>query len=241
MVRRLLFASVMRFADALIIYLSCGSPFAVNTILAKTDRRTLTVAVGAVLTLIFWPVTAVGSIYRLVRETDRSQSAAHSNDLGIELQKLLSKVESIAHIGRGTASAFEFRKVFDRYTGLAAEFAQVADGAAVAEIFAVTGHPSPGIASACLARKQRTRLAEHLIQARQDFVEAVTELAGTNGNSNAIGMLAIEIAEAAQDTPGASELRKLLTRPAVFETGEVFAGDTEHLWSTTEQAHSIAR
>ena len=231
----------MRFADAIIIYLSCGSPFAINAILARSDRRILTVAVRAVLTFIFWPVTAIGSIYRLVRETDRYQSAAHSNDLGIELQKLLSKVESISHIGRGTGSAFEFRKVFDRYTGLAAEFAVEPDGSAVAEIFDVTGHPSSKIASACLARKQRTRLAEHLIQARQDFVGSVTELAGTNGNSNAIGMLAIEIAETAHDAPGANELRQLLTRPAVFETGEAFAGETEHLWSTTEQAHSIAQ
>lgn len=231
----------MRFEDAIIIYLSCGSPFAVNAILAKTDRPAAYVTARAVLTFIFWPVTAIGSIYRLVRETNRSQSAAHSNDLGIELQKLLSKVESIAHIGRGAGSAFEFRKVFDRYTGLAAEYAVEPDVSAVAEIFAVTGHPSNKIASACLARKQRTRLASHLIQARQDFVGSVTELAGTNGNANAIGMLAIEIAETAQDTPGASEIRKLMTRPAVFDTGEAFAGETEHLWSTTEQAHSIAR
>lgn len=231
----------MRTADAIIIYLSCGSPFAVNAILAKTDRRTLTVAVRALLTLIFWPVTAIGSIYRLVRETDRYQGAAQSNDLGIELQKLLSKVESISHIGRGAGSAFEFRKTFDRYTGLAAEFASQTDDTGNAEIFAVTGHPASEIASACLARKQRTRLAEHLIQARQDFIESVTELAGTNGNSNAIGMLAIEIAETAKDTPGANELRQILARPAVFDTGEAFAGDTEHLWSTTEQAHSIAQ
>lgn len=231
----------MTFFDSIIIYFSCGSPFAVNVLLTSTGRSKASVATRAALEFVAWPVFAASSAIRLIRNHPNASGDTCIGTAAAGLNELLTKLESVSHQGRKAPSTFEFRNTFARYTGLAIELSSDSGQPEASEIAKITGHPNPAAASACTARNRRTRLTVHLIQARRDFIEAVADLALVANVPRTVKDLAIEIAEKVGDLDGVRDLVELFGKTAVPDDPIPSAAELEHLWSTTETSRSIAR
>lgn len=208
--------------------------------MTREDRRLAPTVGAAAVNFFGWPFTLVSLLYRLAVKKRFDQKIRRQNDTGLELKKLLTKVESVAHIGLQTITLFEFRSIFERYIGLAVAISAPDQASEVAEIFGVSGHPNPETASACLARKAVNKLNYHFAQARCDFIDAVDGLSAESRDPDMIGTLAIEIALAVDDPESVRKLRNTFF-PAIDHTASHSSVDeVEQIWNTPERSHSIA-
>jgi hypothetical protein len=141
--------------DIGIIYLACGAPFGVyraySPVYAWYD---------VILATIAWPLVAI----RLTASTALSKPTSIHDELW------MLREEFEAHL-LGNSSpemVFEFREIFDRYTGLTIA-AKLSATPAVSALFELTAHPSTALAEPCVRRSQKTRLERHLHAARAEF------------------------------------------------------------------------
>lgn len=141
--------------DIAIIYLACGAPFGVyHAFLADRTLSRVVLAVAA------WPVFAI----RLAASTRQSSTNIHA--LLVATRK---SIEADLFVASTPEAVFDFREVFDRYTGLALA-AQESAGLALAGLHEMTGHPSKSLAESCMLRTHKARLRRHVIAARSEFV-----------------------------------------------------------------------
>src|SRR6478672_13493673 len=127
--------------DVTIIYLACGAPFGVYR--ASSGDSTW---MRVVLSVLIWPVFAI----RLATSKGR-QRATNIQDLLLSTRK---SIETAAFVASSPEAVFDFREIFDRYTGLALA-AQESAAPAVAGLFELTGHPSRPLAESCMVRSQK--------------------------------------------------------------------------------------
>ena len=80
---------------------------------------------------------------------------------------------------RDIRAVLEFRDVYARYTGLAMALTHT-NGDVPNELFDISGHKGPDLAARCLARRNRRRLEFHMLQAKNEFDDAVTKLAAAD-------------------------------------------------------------
>jgi len=143
----------------MIIYLACGAPFGVYR--ASSGDSTW---MRVVLSVLIWPVFAI----RLATSKGR-QRATNIQDLLLSTRK---SIETAAFVASSPEAVFDFREIFDRYTGLALA-AQESAAPAVAGLFELTGHPSRPLAESCMVRSQKARLGRHVNAARAEFASTL--------------------------------------------------------------------
>ena len=193
----------MTVSDYMIIYLSAGAPFAVYVFLQMSGtplvRRILT-AFGAMLV---WPVAAAIWIVRRFRGIE--PFGFESADKSRRINSLANSLER-SILGNGsTVSLYEWREIYERYTGLSLAVAEAEDNSDDNELFEVAGNKNGKLGTVCLNRRNRNRLIFHHTQARNDFLDALIR---AKCDGDAFG-LALELAALLDDADAAADLKSM--------------------------------
>jgi len=196
----------MTISDYMIIYLSAGAPFAVFAFLQMTDAPLVRRIVTAAAVMLVWPVAAAIWIVRRLRGIE--------HPFGFELadKSRDSKIHGIANrlersiLGNGSAvSLYEWREIYERYTGLSLAVAESEGMSDDNELFEVAGNKNGKLGTVCLNRRNRNRLIFHHTQARNDFLDALIR-AKCDGDALA---LALELAALLGDADAAADLKSM--------------------------------
>lgn len=179
--------------DALIIFLSFGSPFAVHHFVQSRNREPLLMRLaGSLYNLIFWlPITLYRgaclftSLLQRMFFNDRRTIAVTD-----ELENLERIIGSCVVTGNDISLHFRFKDVFLRYSGLSQFVYEIKSDSEIPanEIFKISGHNAPELAARCLSRRNLQRALRHQQLARNEFTEIVAKtLSETDQNlSNAV-------------------------------------------------------
>ena len=194
-----LIANAMTLNDLAIIYLAAGSPFAVHRFLHLSASSLPARLASACAHLAVWPLQAAAVVGRLFAMRPAGATA------GDDLDQIRSGFERALLDTLDDRSIFQYREVFDRYAGLALA---VSSTSAIDEneLFRVAGSKDPELSNVCLNRRNRKRLEFHHIQARNDFLAAVSKLSDEAAAENGIRDLAVRLAVLVRDGEAMREL-----------------------------------
>ena len=210
----------MTFINILIIYLACGSPFGVYQLTRVDAPRSSSELITAAAAFILWPVFLI----RFVIERLSSHGFVSQKH---RIEQIRAGLERSGLRDSDTASVFEFREAFYRYAGLAGAAADdktMADPAG--ELIAISGRKLDTASSNCLSRRSREKVEFHLVQARNDFVEMIANMASDQRSHAEIVTLGIELTNIIGDAPATEDLTALQLE--VLPAGEQPA--TEGIW-----------
>lgn len=155
--------------DLLIIYLACGSPFAVYRATRRGDNRSIGKLISVAATLLGWPIEAVRVLNSARITTTRSRRE-------YEIESVRTRIEALLFSAESGSDLFDFRETFYRAVGLANAVNDIKRETSTHELFRVTNHPSKELASRCLARRNQARLEFHLTSSRTELAEVLSEL-----------------------------------------------------------------
>jgi len=167
--------------DIILAYLALGSPVGVYLLLqAEKSRPTFSTFGKAFVGFGLWPICLGILLYKRkpVLITASTFDTRNTSDSRItrNATSLRSAVEG--HIERSEDRRFALRKelfdAIDRFVGLRlASHENFAVQQINAEIFTVAGHPNPGLASMCLARRNARRVTIHARRSADDLRETL--------------------------------------------------------------------
>lgn len=201
----------MKLSDLIIIYLACGAPFAVQRFLSRPSGRPVTILSAVTISFLCWPANAIAAMWGWF-SIGTSNGRTETPESGkLQLDRVQVELEKIIFSGFEAISIFEFRDIFFRYAGLAAESRQSDAGVLTAEIFEISGSTSSETATRCLQRKNLARTILHFERARTDFVETIASIAAESVDGRRVFDLAIEAAATVDDVTGINELRSKLS------------------------------
>lgn len=226
----------MRLSDFIIIYLACGAPFAVQQFLSSRRKTGLRKIGSVVLAFLLWPAYAAIATSKLFAANAHA-SAQPAGNSSAKLDSLQCELETALLDGPAPLTLFEFRDVFMRYTGLAANIDQpeISDGPA--EVFAISGSTAPNAAAACFRRKNLAKLNRHFENARADFVETVNSIASEHPDGGRVYDYAAGVASLVGDADTSAALRSMLTFSSIDPEKADQVGE---IWNTVSQTRSVA-
>jgi hypothetical protein len=168
----------MTMTDALIIFLSFGSPFAVHHFVQSRNREPLLMRLaGSLYNLIFWlPITLFQGAYLLSGLLRRMFfNDQRTTTVSDELENLERVIASRVVARNDVSLHFHFKDIFLRYSGLSQFVNEIkTDSSTTAnEIFTISAHNAPQLAGRCLARRNRQRALRHQQLARKEFTELI--------------------------------------------------------------------
>ncbi len=164
----------MSLVELIIIYLTCGAPFAVFKATSR-DANASTKWLVFVTALIGWPVFAAMLITRRVR------TASSQHDAAIEQFRV--QMETVAFPDNEIQGVFDFRETFYRFVGLSNAVNEPEPDKPGTELFEIGGIGKSETAARCLARRNRIRLHRHYLKARREFMSSVADRADDNLSS----------------------------------------------------------
>lgn len=195
----------MTFFDIAIVYLACGSPFAVHSFLHPAHDTNFHRLLSGFTALLSWPVRLIALIGQKFYQQPEENPASDP------VEKIRTDIERLFPEDPHGRSVFEWREVFDRYAGLARAVNTPRDESAPNEIFRIAGQKNDELANICLNRRNRKRLEFHHIQARNDFLSLVSNLSNGVAEQNRIRDLAIELVDLLKDDEAMRELEVIFT------------------------------
>ncbi len=167
--------------DIILAYLALGSPVGVYLLLqAEISRPTFSTIGRAFVGFGLWPIFLGILLYKRkpVLITVSTFDTRNTSDSRItrNATSLRSAIEG--HFEGSEDRRFALRKelfdAIDRFVGLRlASHENFAVQQSNAEIFTVAGHPNPGLASMCLARRNARRVAIHARRSADDLRETL--------------------------------------------------------------------
>ncbi len=164
--------------NLLVIHFAFGSPFGVYQITRGGSVRSTRSAAKVAAHFVLWPIFALTFIRSWLTDTRKRTE----NSLEQKIANIRSQIESLAYRENSTASVFEFREVFSRFTGLTMALVQGGKDADSKELLKITGHKNISLTAACLNRRNRQRLLFQQKRARNEFVEMISALAAQSNN-----------------------------------------------------------
>ncbi|MFN0279845.1 MAG: hypothetical protein ACKVRN_14800 [Pyrinomonadaceae bacterium] len=108
-------------------------------------------------------------------------------------------METIAFTGFSAHKVYEFREVFDCYTGLTMSSNGNRSVNSFDALFRIAKHENRTLATACLDRRNRQRLSFHQTRARKDFIDLLGTVPRLQPNSNEIINLCLHLADLLND------------------------------------------
>ncbi len=232
----------MSFLDFIIIYLTCGTPFAVEYFIKNRMSSTLgNCFFKASLITVFWLPYTLNNLWRFIKQQNESlikfeiDKDPYSLSLS-KIQETQKKMESLSLLNEGKYSLFEFRDLVNRYKGLMLETQgeNELSSARESEIFKVSNSSNVNISSICLHRRNRNRLFFHQRLAQRDFLAFLTETFRTSIHSdiNYFIALAVELAVLLKDSEMLIKLKQNF--PEILPNNSNFAGAflEYELWNT---------
>lgn len=195
----------MNLADLLIIYFACGAPFVVYQFTAHHKARNAKAILKIIWHICLWPVYAVLLLNARLFAKDGRDETVHDR----HIKYLRSEIEQLAFANGSAASIFDFREIFNRYVGLS-EAANTVSTNVTDDFFEIAMVENKPLASACVARRNREKLAFHQTSARNDFVDLISDL--TIDHSELL-QLAIHLAAQVNDQVAVDDLNALSYHP----------------------------
>ncbi|MEQ1606864.1 MAG: hypothetical protein ABL999_18530 [Pyrinomonadaceae bacterium] len=217
----------MNITDLVIIYLACGSPFAVFQATNRQKGRAGVNWTRVFTSFLLWPVFAISLLVNKIFPNEASRKVEFQN----RIEDLRLDFEQVAFTGESISSLFEFRETFYRFVGLSEAVDEVQSGKANAEIFEISGHNNRSLASRCLARKNVNRLSFHRSAAREEFVGLISQLTETGADRIEIASLALELADHLHDQLAADAFHSMIS---AYQTqdGEWTSGLENEVWKS---------
>lgn len=219
----------MTFADAIIIYLTCGSPFGVHYYLNNRKSVELrSLAPKTVIAVLLWPAYAI-ALFSSARQYS-TRTAQPDSDTEKRIREIRNSMEKSFLPEPSAAVAFEFREIFDRYAGLtlALRDESEAESEAIRELARISKHKDPHLAAVCLNRRNRKRLSFHQTEARNDFLAFVFGL----WDSPAAAALAMELAGLLSDAEAQQDLQVILTDTRQTQPEKAVSDLEKVLWKS---------
>lgn len=223
----------MNFYDLLIIYLACGAPLGVYYYLQ--NRRAGNIELLGLKTLVnflFWIPFAFQilsenisfkSIFDFGEKTD--------SDIERKIAPLRKELETAIAANIPQLSIFEVREILERYTGLTIACQSERNLVhSEIELYNVTSHKNPRLASICSARRNRERLFFHQTEARKDFLN----LAQESENKNLLQQT-IEFAILLKDSEAQNALEKMFAADGQIENSESVKDTELDLWKSEKR------
>lgn len=198
----------MLLIDVIVIYLACGTPFAVAGLVkreAPFNPRHVLTSVGTVL---YWPLLLPGRIRYFSRRKRSGADNADGARRNVDEAQLRSLLEIEWSRAFGADDIKAFRETIQRYTALSRELssASIRRGS---ELAAIVGHPDPDLNGMCLDRRNRQRLELHRTNARTELIGTIDDLVAA-GRTEALG-IARDLIEAVGDHSGSNEIETFVT------------------------------
>lgn len=159
--------------DLLIIYLACGSPFAVYCATTREAKDPLYRTWSVIVSLLIWPVFALSLLKSRI---DHALSPLRTFP---DLEKIRTTIEAQLFANAPSSSVFEFRDAFYRFAGLEAASCEKPSQAGF-EIFKISGHPNTALASRILARNNLRKIDHHKARAHAELSEVLSLSSSTN-------------------------------------------------------------
>ena len=177
--------------NLIIIYFACGSPIGIYRIARATQLRSPLQAAAVGVYFILWPIFAPAILRRSLFSDEEKVEHA--------ISAIRGAIEDIAFADRPTISVFEFREIFSRYTGLTLSLRRGRKAQFPTELFTAAGHENLELASVCLDRVNRRRLAFHQERARNEFVDLMVAISRSGPRGTEIVALGFQIAKLLED------------------------------------------
>jgi hypothetical protein len=158
----------MSLIDIIILYFTCGSPFAVYHFLQ--NRNLLKSSV-------IWMLWIPFSVRLLQTKVKSKLIFDKKNVSDSEIETVQREIEQIVFENNAKLSLFEFREVFERYTGLTLNTKQNNEqiGENETDIFRVANRENVKLGAICLHRRNQFKLKYHQTLARRDFFKIINE------------------------------------------------------------------
>jgi hypothetical protein len=225
----------MNLTDLIIIYLACGSPFAVYQI---TNRQPAISATGwAVVGTAFllWPAFVLSNADKQIfRGPKKSEASRHR-----QIEKIRFELERLIFSDSATASLFEFRDIFLRFTSLVEAARVETPDTSAYDLFEISGHHNKVLASRCLTRRNREKLVFHQTLVRNEFVDLISHFAGIASERNEILRLAVELSDRLGDGAATEEFAALLSRQTRPAPAKSYAVAEEAVISKAHSASTV--
>ena len=175
----------MNVNDLIIIYLACGSPFAVYYFF---DNRKLPAAsyllFKSTLVFLFWIPFALNILLKNIKVIKSNPDKLSDSDIYEKIFPIQKELEKLLIQSRLNLSIYEFREIAERYIGLtfAKQNAEnnINQEIIESEIFEINGNDNIKVSSACFARRNRKRLSFHQKNAKRDFLNIISSLSATD-------------------------------------------------------------
>lgn len=227
MARALPLKQWMNFTDLIIIYLACGSPFAVFQATNREKGRAGVNWQRVITSFLFWPFFAASALANKIFPNEARKKAAFQS----RIEDTRFDLEQAAFSGESISSLFEFRETFYRYVGLSEAADEIQSARSTAEIFEISGHNNKSLATRCLARQNTRKLSYHRSAAREEFVRLISRLTKPTADRIEIASLALELAGHLHDQAAADAFQAMISGP-LSDSGEWTSGLEKEVWKS---------
>jgi hypothetical protein len=228
----------MNSIEIIILYLTCGAPFAVyfylqNSVARKPKHLLLETAAVFILWIPFAIYTFNQS--KSLKKLFRYDSSKNDFDVLQTEKKLFSlqkEIEKILITSTLKLSLFDFRQTLDRYAGLSLSTQDAADDLCEQEkeVFRISEEKNINLAAICLKRRNRKLLEFHHKKARRDFLQVITNLSESISDRIDLEILSLEFVDLLNDFEAHKSLKKLFTAELQTENSESVTQLENVLW-----------
>jgi hypothetical protein len=212
----------MTLTEFVIVYISCGSPFAVERLLSGGHLNRLQVALDSVLHLGLWPAILLVKLIRVIRSHFVSRTNAISLETSDSVkargQNIQQELEGLLIGTVGGRSPGQTRELLERYIGLATLSTNSQRGPSIydSEFARITDHPYPSLMAACLKRRNLGLIHKHLAAARIEFLEMLSKAAADPQGKMSILFAASDLVEQFDQTAVCQVEKLLLTEDGLW-------------------------
>ena len=209
--------------DFLIIYFSCGAPFAVYYFLQnKAEIKTSLFCLSNALVWTFWLPFALFLLFKYRRVLSNLDFLKTSADVSESERKIYSaqkRIEKILLESELEISIFDFRETAERYAGLTTAAQNEPDKDWGKEIFQAANNEKNELGKICLQRRNRKRLAFHQTEARRDFLQIIGQLNDSISDTESLERSTLEMVELLNDSAARETLEKMFAKN--MQTGKL--------------------
>lgn len=210
----------MNFIELSVIYLACGAPFGVYYYFQQPEtqklwQRSPELWVKSLLVMLFWiPFAAKLLMDLLVKKFSQAANnqISSTNSSAINSFDNFEKKFAQMLLEENTdLSVFEFREVFQRYTGLTQEvFTKTQNNPVeINPFFEATNHENAQLATICLNRRNRLQLETHHKLARKDFLQLLEKLNSFQIDNEKLSVIAFQFAKMIDDIEFSKEISQI--------------------------------
>ncbi len=200
----------MNVSDLLIIYFAAGAPFGVYRITMLSGTPDAKALLNVALHICLWPV------YTVLFLRDRLLSKDADNGSANIIDSIRTQIEQIAFADSSAAAIFDFREIFNRYAGLSEAANAESPTDLLGEFFELGSSENKTIASACIARRNREKLAFLQTKARNEFVDMISDL---TSETPEVLESAIQLVDHVNDQDAIADLKAMTYHPTPPTSG----------------------